>query len=484
MPYQSYTNESDVQFAGQLDDYKLGLSRSAGVSDYDHAVAGFNVLPESLAVGQLMAMRGNASRDSIFTRKAVSEDRSAGLAQQEMDDFSGFLSEADASDGPQFMEQANEFVRKRWLYGNKEVMDILRRASESRGLVNKVKADEATGRILDFNRDQENIRFKTAQMEDETAFDKATLEKDRVDAAIASGDLIDDMKAAEFLGGLNMDSKLQGQFSRVMTNLKSANLKEYIPAIAQIAGTLSYGSLIDTSYNHKIGKHAQILSSLSQEGILLDPNMDDAAFNEQVKKAEAYIGKQDVKARPILTQKLTSALGALNEARGASAFTRTIMGIAQEKMAQIEALSDAALKGDRDAEIQIRKLAGEVAMTSAKLKGRYDANYRERDLDIKAGKEELDIRIKETNIRKKITDINNSTIEKRHQAARLELDRLRLEGEPMDRSLRILSTLKDDLGTDPQEQIKSAVELEKYVRDSYASGSVTPGAAGGSLPRK
>jgi hypothetical protein len=483
MPYQSYTNDSDTQFAAQLDDYKLGLSRGAGVNDYDAAVAGFNVLSESLAVGQLMAMRGNANRDAMYTRKTVSEDRSAGMAQQELDDFSGFLSEADASNGPQFMEQANEFVRKRGLYGNKEVMDILKSASESRGLINKAKTDESTGRILDFNRDQENVRFKTAQMEDETAFSKATLEKDRVDAAIASGDLMDDMKSAEFLGGLNMDSKLQGSFSRTITGLKAANLKEYIPAIGQIAGALSYGSLIDTSFNHKISKHATILSGLQQEGIMLDPNMDDAAFNAQVEKAKSYISKQKPEQQTVLGQKLGSALEALNEARGASAFTKTNMAIAQEKMAQIEALTQKAYEGDRNAELQIKMLAGEVGMTAAKLKGRYDANYRERDLDVKAGKEELDSRVKEANIRKKMVDIKNSTDEKKLQFLKFELEQERLNGASMDDVLRIASLFKDDFDGTPEEKMSKSIELQSELEKSFKARSTTPGATGGALPR-
>jgi len=84
--YQSYTNDSDTQFANQLDNYKLGTSRSGG-SDYDEAVGAFNTLPESMAVGQIMQMRQAAQNNSLNTRRAVAEDN---VKTTEANEFAAF----------------------------------------------------------------------------------------------------------------------------------------------------------------------------------------------------------------------------------------------------------------------------------------------------------------------------------------------------------------------------------------------------------
>ena len=84
--YQSYTNDSDTQFADQLDSYKLGTSRSGG-SDYDEAVGAFNTLPESMAVGQIMQMRQAAQNNSLATRRLVAEDN---VKTTEANEFAAF----------------------------------------------------------------------------------------------------------------------------------------------------------------------------------------------------------------------------------------------------------------------------------------------------------------------------------------------------------------------------------------------------------
>jgi len=144
MPYNSYTNDSDTQFASQLDDYKLGLNRSAGVNDYDAAVAGFNVLPESLAVGQLMAMRGNASRDAMATRRAVAEDRAKFQEEEEYKGFSSFISGMSGKSN----EEVADSINQRMLQNPNEMVNpLVREAMQAFGAVDSLRTNIGQNRV-------------------------------------------------------------------------------------------------------------------------------------------------------------------------------------------------------------------------------------------------------------------------------------------------------------------------------------------------
>jgi hypothetical protein len=89
MPYQSYTNETDSDFAAQLDRYKMGPGVSPGGSAYWASEVAMNAMGnDSMNVARLMEARASLHGKSMDTRRAVAEDRTMVNTEDEFSDFS------------------------------------------------------------------------------------------------------------------------------------------------------------------------------------------------------------------------------------------------------------------------------------------------------------------------------------------------------------------------------------------------------------
>lgn len=452
-------------------------------SDYDTAVSAFNVLPETLAVENLINLRQRNEIGGLSINKMKRDEQTELDDASQLAGFSSFMSQNSDLGEEDWSKAASSHLRANpGMAQNKDVMDILKNTSEAYGQINKSKANAAMGRSLDFNAEHEKDVQDRQWLNEQNEYSKAILEKKRTDAALESGSVMDDAKTGEFLSGLNMKPEVQGSFSRVMTNLKSAGLESFIPGIGQIAASLSYGSLVDGSQSHNLSKHKPILSELANNGIVIDPDLPDDEYAKRLTAAQAKVAGD-----PNRLSMLSKAAEAQAVYRKNKAVTGTNTANVEEMLKKIEALGDKAIAGGLNpADLnELRKTLGETAIHAGKIKGLYDENMRQRGVEIDNTKDDLDLENKRQTILKKINDTKDANEDNRLARMKFEMEQARAEGMPEDKAARLLTSLYDDLKGTPEQRFQKARELMEENSKYYSTrGARTPGTVGGSIPRK
>lgn len=452
-------------------------------SDYDTAVSAFNVLPESMAVENLIRLRQGNEMGGLAINKARREEQTDLDAASQLGGFSSFVSQNSDLDEEQFAKASGSYLRQNpGAAQNKDVMDILRNTSEAYGQINKSKANAALGRSLDFSAEHEKDIQDRQWLNEQNEYSKAILEKKRTDAALESGSVMDDAKTGEFLSGLNMKPEVQGSFSRVMTNLKSAGLESFIPGIGQIAASLSYGSLVDGSQSHNLNKHKPILNELANAGVVIDPDLPDDEYAKRLTAAQAKVAGD-----PNRLSMLSKAAEAQAVYRKNKAVTGTNTANVEGMLKKIEALGDKAIAGGLNpADLnELRKTLGETAIHAGKIKGLYDENMRQRGVEIDNTKDDLDLENKRQTILKKINDTKDANEDNRLARMKFAMEQERAEGMPEDKAAKLLTSLYDDLKGTPEQRFQKARELMEENTKYYTTrGARSPGTVGGSIPRK
>jgi len=306
MPYNSYTNESDTQFATQLDDYKLGLKRGAGVSDYDAAVAGFNVLPESMAVGQLMAMRSQAHRSAMGTRKEVAEDQSAGMAE---DEFQGFSERVRGMAGMSGEDRAqalqDELLNNPNLLRNKDAMDVTRGLFETdkysiqaRSNALASQKQRIDSRMMDEEESTMDDRIKLGRELLGNSIQQAKLQREQTDLTIGAiadkkmesvGQYVASSKGftPEEAPYRDMLIKVAAHYSK---NADDETNRNSLTALAQITGALSEASQMPEIFRAKMSQHSNLLEGLKRRGFdLTDSSLPPEEVASRVAQAQIFL---------------------------------------------------------------------------------------------------------------------------------------------------------------------------------------------------
>ena len=426
-------------------------------SDYDTAVSAFNVLPETLAVENLISLRQRNEIGGLSINKMKRDEQAELDDASQLAGFSSFMSQNSNLGEEDWSKAASSHLRANpGMAQNKDVMDILKNTSEAYGQINKSKTNAALGRSLDFNAEHEKDVQDRLWLNEQNDYSKANLEKKRTDAALESGSVMDDAKTGEFLSGLNMKPEVQGSFSRVMTNLKSAGLESFIPGIGQIAASLSYGSLVDGSQSHNLGKHKPILNELANNGVVIDPDLPDDEYAKRLTAAQAKVAGDPNRLSMLSKAAETHAVYRKNKA-----VTGTNTANVEEMLKKIESLGDKAIAGGLNpADLnELRKTLGETAIHAGKIKGLYDENMRQRGVEIDNTKDDLDLENKRQTILKKINDTKDASEDNRLARMKFEMEQARAEGMPEDKAARLLTSLYDDLKGTPEQRFQKALSL-------------------------
>ena len=99
MPYQTYTNDSDAQFAAELDKFKLGPGIRPGSTAKSASEAAMDSMGNNYKnVAALMQARASLDASSMATRKSISEDVMNKQASDDFDSYSSMMTEGFTGD--------------------------------------------------------------------------------------------------------------------------------------------------------------------------------------------------------------------------------------------------------------------------------------------------------------------------------------------------------------------------------------------------
>ena len=99
MPYQTYTNDSDAQFAAELDKFKLGPGIRPGSTAKSASEAAMDSMGNDYKnVADLMQARATLGAASMGTRKSISEDVMNKQASDDFDSYSSMMTEGFTGD--------------------------------------------------------------------------------------------------------------------------------------------------------------------------------------------------------------------------------------------------------------------------------------------------------------------------------------------------------------------------------------------------
>lgn len=297
MPYNAFTNDSDTQFAQQLDDYKLGTSRSGG-TDYEEAIGAFDALPESLAVGEIMKMRAMANDRSIETRKSVALDKTM---QRNADEFDAFNDEYQkmgiASDDYEGQSKAL-FELQSKSPANPLIKDAVSALSGASENILKGRAAKSASRQMDMEDANRTMLEDTARLGIKNAFiqGKSLNEKLRVLEEDDETNVSDNF--SNMLGGLHERFPDLAEKGAVWGERygKDPEMAREVRAMGKMVAGLGRASYLEDANAYPIRKIESTIHSLKGKGVDLNfdlPPEQIAAAYEKAKNLYEPGSKED-----------------------------------------------------------------------------------------------------------------------------------------------------------------------------------------------
>jgi hypothetical protein len=283
MPYDSYTNDSDVQFAAELDKFKLG----PGVTPGGSAFAASEAMMDSMGndyknVAALMQARASLGGQSIEIRKRIAEDNTK---QREADEFDAFLTASkddyvagDYVGNAQRLEQRqNDFA------GNSRIDDVIGKRFTASSFSNKGRVEQT--QALDWQHD-ENLRLEREKIETiETKLalkDRERVEKN-YDSVISSEESGKVFALGQALGStFDRDPELFDKVIATTTRLAEAGKFAEIDEITNLMKTYSGSYQLDEAYAPDIARVEELSNPFREFGINLTES-------DPIKKKDAYV---------------------------------------------------------------------------------------------------------------------------------------------------------------------------------------------------
>lgn len=305
MPYDSYTNDSDAQFAAELDKFKLGPGIRPGSTAKSASEAAMDSMGNDYKnVADLMQARATLGGQSIEIRKRIAEDSTK---QREADEFDAFLTASkddyvagDYVGNAQRLEQRQNESR-----GNKLIDDVVGKRFVAGSFSNKGRVDQT--QALDWQND-ENLRHEREKIETiETRLalkDRERVEKN-YDSVISSEESSKVTALGQALGlTLDTDPELYDNVIAVATRLAEAGKFAEIDEITNVMKTYSGSYQLDEAYAPDIARVKELSNPFRKFGI-------DLTESDPIKKKDAYVLAQ-AKVNEILEDPIISAVEKAN----------------------------------------------------------------------------------------------------------------------------------------------------------------------------
>jgi hypothetical protein len=291
MPYQAYTNDSDLEFSRQQSDFKLGTSMHGG-NDYEEANAVFNNMPEALAVGQLMRMRQSAQAADMTTRKAISEDQSLYEDQNDFRGYSDFVTGLKGMEPQARAERLAEaqFDNPHWTT-NQQIQDSMAaigtagdqvaKSYGNRAAISRSKLDEsATGLGQEVFDDTKEIQRESMMMDIQTGYDSSMSKMQDFDSLHLAEGNDRQNQFIQTVSGTNFDQSVKDKFIALAETIGYGNEgKGQMSVLTKLGKSLVMGEQVKQSMRHKTAEVQPLLDVLEKSGADLS---DDASIRAMI----------------------------------------------------------------------------------------------------------------------------------------------------------------------------------------------------------
>jgi hypothetical protein len=293
MEYPSYTNDSDAQFAAELDKFKLGPGIRPGSTAKSASEAAMDSMGNNYKnVAALMQARASLGASSMATRKSISDDQMAKKTYDELDEFSRMVrDEYDPNDPEKNAQTAAKGASM--FFHNRDVLEAASNMNQAASGVFKAKQDASFSRDIDFLEAERFQREELARLETRNAFSKI----EKSERLYKEGEMGDENKKIEAWASMIYGIK----------DLNTPETDEVADALTSAWTKLSFDGDMETrnEFNY-------LAESYSKASFYDSVNSDEIAFAKNTKNKLKYGAEIDLDAAKTPEEKAT-ALAKANE---------------------------------------------------------------------------------------------------------------------------------------------------------------------------
>ena len=293
MEYPLYTNDSDTQFAAELDKFKLGPGVTPGGSAYAASEAAMDFMGNDYKnVAALMQARASLGASSMATRKSISDDQMAKKTYDELDEFSRMVRDEYDPNDPE--KNAQTAAKGASMFShNRDVLAASLNMNAAASGVFKAKQDASQSRDIDFLEAERLQREELVRLQRKDAFYKIK----QSEQLYKEGEMGDENKKIEAWGSMIYGIKA----------LNTPETDEVAAALTSVWTKLSFDGDMETrnEFNY-------LAESYSKASFYESVNSDEIAFAKDTKNKLKYRAGIDLDAVKTPEEKV-AALAKANE---------------------------------------------------------------------------------------------------------------------------------------------------------------------------
>ena len=454
-------------------------------SDYDTAVSAFNVLPESMAVENLIRLRQGNELGGLQINKARREE------QADLDDEAGFqgfsqhLSGLEGKD-PEEIAAANRdyVVANPGALRNKDIMESLRgfsttdeefSRSKARGLANRrIDSQDKDEDWLDAHREE---REEAAALESKTHLEKAKF------GLQAHKNLMTDASIAapqRFGQSIGLARNLPQDVSEGLVKLGDTigydqQSEPYTKAISDIVAAHGANVDIESSYKPELKEYGRYIQAAQDSKINLDMVADDpsllpaakASMLEMRRKELVAAGRKDVpkdlEAESVKIDKAIELNSKIYHARKESTSMEEMLRRLPQELGD---LPMRARKGDIEAQVELSGKMAVLGLRAFRNKGAVEKGLIDQS-------QERGRQLESLKVNKEFEGLKSIIAARANADGRLDLAEAALEVRKKGLNLKAFdSWMRSAKNTKIFEKVKDTEEYRK-IMDQLESGKVS-----------
>ena len=452
-------------------------------SDYDTAVSSFNVLPESMAVENLIRLRQGNELGGLQVNKARREE------QEDLDSASSFQEFGDhlrdlSGKNPEEIAAANRdyVISHPEALRNREIMESLRGISASDEAFTQTRARTVTNRQnasvlkdLDLNDSLREEREETAVLQS-----KAQLEKARFGLQAHKNLMADESigMAQRFGQSVGLARNLPQDVSEGLIKLNETigydkQSEPYSKALADIVVAHGANTDIEQSYKPQLDLYGPYIESAQNAKIDLDIVAEDPSLAPDVKAKMLEMrrieliraGRSDVsKDLEFESNQIDKAIELNSQIYNARKESASMEDMLRRLPEELGDLPIRARKGDLEAQIELSGKMAVLSLRAFRNKGAVEKGLNEQS-------QERDRRIESLKLNKEFESLKSVISARENAASRLDLARAQQEIREKGLNLKAFdSWMRSAKNTNLFEKVKDTDEYIKLM-DNLKSGS-------------
>ena len=454
-------------------------------SDYDTAVSSFNVLPESMAVENLIRLRQGNELGGLQVNKARREE------QQDLDSASSFQEFGDhlrdlSGKNPEEIANANRdyLVSHPEALRNRDIMESLRGISASDEAFTQSRARTVTNRQnalvlkdLDLNDSLREEREETAVLQSKTQLEKARFGLQAHKNLMADESL---GMAQRFGQSVGLARNLPQDVSDGLIKLGRAigydqESAPYSKALADIVVAHEASVDIEQSYRPQLELYGRYIESAQNSKIDLDAVAEDPNQGPEVKAKMLELRRRELiranrpnveKDLEFESKQIDKAIELNSRIYNARKESTSMEEMLRRLPDELSDLASRARKGDSDAKTELLGKMDVLSLRAFRNKGAVEKGLNEQS-------QERDRRIESLKLNREFESLKSIVAARENAAGRLDLAKAQQEIREKGLNLKAFdSWMRSAKNTNLFERVKDTDEYIKLM-DNLKSGATS-----------